>query len=243
MSETFSINYLFRFDNGEEQEISLLLDEHTLALIARQEPVFPFWAELPFHQCRVCPLHPETTPHCPIAVHLTRIVNIFKDHASSEDVLVEVTDSQRCYLKRTSLQNGLSPLMGIIMVTGGCPVMDPLRPLVRFHLPFASMKETEFRIISMYLVAQYFRARKGKTPDLSLSGLQQIYDRIRVVNKAFAERLRSASSKDANVNAIVILDCFAKGVPFAVKNALRDFEHHFDMYFGELSLKDSGRKP
>jgi hypothetical protein len=75
---------------------------------------------------------------------------------------------------------------------------------------------------------------------LSLSGLQLIYDRIRVVNKAFAERLRSASSKDANVNAIVILDCFAKGVPFAVKNALKDFEHHFDLYFAELSLKDSG---
>ena len=230
MSETFSINYLFRFNNGEEQQIPLLLDEHTLALIARQEPVFPFWTELTFHQCNGCPLDPATSPHCPIALHLARIVDIFKDHISCEDVTVEVTDSQRRYSKETTLQTGLGALMGIIMVSGGCPLMDPLRPLVRFHLPFASMEETEFRIVSMYLVAQYIRAGKGKTPDWSLAGLQQIYDRIQLVNRAFAGRLRSACSKDANVNAIVILDCFAKGVPFAVKTALRDYEHYFDLY-------------
>lgn len=108
--------------------------------------------------------------------------------------------------------------------------MEPLRPLVRFHLPFASMEETEFRIVSMYLVAQYFRAKGGKTPDWSLEGLQEIYNRVGVVNRCFAERLRSATTKDASVNAIVILDCFAKGVPFAVRTTLRDYEKYFDSY-------------
>jgi hypothetical protein len=116
------------------------------------------------------------------------------------------------------------------MVTGGCPVMDPLRPLVRFHLPFASMEETEFRIVSMYLIAQYLRQKAGKTPDWSLEGLQVIYDKVQDVNRCFAGRLRAATTKDASVNAIIILDCFAKGVPFAVRTTLREYEKHFEGY-------------
>jgi hypothetical protein len=109
--------------------------------------------------------------------------------------------------------------------------MEPLRPLVRFHLPFASMEETEFRIVSMYLVAQYFRDKNGKDADWQLAGLQEIYNKVKDVNIYFAKRLRSATSKDASVNALVILDCFAKAVPFAVKTTLSDYEKHFESYF------------
>lgn len=233
MPGAFTITYRISFADGEVREIPLLLDETSLALIAEPEPSPPFWTELAYRQCSGCPLDAAASPCCPIALHLARIVDIFKAHISCEEVTVEVTDSQRRYSKETTLQTGLGALMGIIMVTGGCPVMDPLRPLVRFHLPFASMEETEFRIVSMYLVAQYFKLQKGKAPDWSLEGLQQIYDRIQLVNRAFAGRLRAASDKDANVNAIVILDCFAKGVPFAVKTALRDYQHYFDLYCAE----------
>lgn len=230
MANPVKINYLFRFDDGDKREIPLLLDENSLALVSEVKLAPPFWAELTFHQCSVCPLDPGPHPHCPIAVQLSEIVNAFQEYDSFENVTVEVSDSQRRYLKETTLQNGLGPLMGIIMVTGGCPVMEPLRPLVRFHLPFASMEETEFRIVSMYLIAQYFREKKGKKPDWSLDGLQLIYNRVGDVNKSFAERLRCASRKDASVNAIIILDCFAKGVPFAVRTTLRDYEKHFDSY-------------
>jgi hypothetical protein len=120
--------------------------------------------------------------------------------------------------------------MGIIMVSGGCPVMDPLRPLVRFHLPFASMEETEFRIVSMYLIAQYFREKKGEKPDWSLDGLKEIYNKVGEVNISFADRLRAATKKDASVNALIILDCFAKGVPFAVRTTLSDYEKYFEFY-------------
>ena len=157
-------------------------------------------------------------------------MDTFRDYYSYDTVTVEVNDGQRRYLKETSLQNGLGPLMGIIMASSGCPVMDPLRPLVRFHLPFASMEETEFRIVSMYLIAQYFRNKKGEKPDWTLDGLQEIYNKVGEVNKSFAERLRSATTKDASVNAIIILDCFAKAVPFAVKTTLRDYEKFFESY-------------
>ncbi len=230
MQNHIKIEYLFRFRNGETREIALLLDESTLALDCEIKCTPPFWSELPFHQCSVCPLDPGLHPHCPIALQLAEIVGIFRDYDSYDEVTVEVSDGQRRYLKETSLQNGLGPLMGIIMASSGCPVMDPLRPLVRFHLPFSSMEETEFRIVSMYLVAQYFRVKNGKEPDWSLYGLQEIYNKIGDVNKFFAERLRSASAKDANVNAIIILDCFAKGVPFAVRTTLRDYEKFFELY-------------
>ncbi len=230
MPQPMEISYLFRFNNGDTQEIPLQLDGDTLALVSGPNRTPPPWAELTLHQCKVCPLDPGSQPHCPIAVQLGGIVDTFRDYDSFETVTVEVSDSQRRYLKETSLQNGLGPLIGIVMATGGCPVMAPLRPLVRFHLPFASMEETEFRIVSMYLVAQYFRAKKGEEPDWTLEGLQLIYDRVREVNRSFADRIRFATSKDASVNAIIILDCFAKAVPFAVRTALRDYERHFDTY-------------
>lgn len=230
MPNHIKIDYLFRFNDGEKVEVPLLIDENTLALVSEEKSMHPFWAELTFHQCSVCPLDPALHPHCPIALHLCAIVDTFRDHDSYDDVTVEVSDSERRYLKETSLQKGLGPLMGIIMATGGCPVMEPLRPLVRFHLPFASMEETEFRIVSMYLIAQYFREKKGEQPDWSLEGLQVIYNKVREVNKAFAERLRSATTKDASVNAIIVLDCFAKAVPFAVRTTLRDYEKFFESY-------------
>lgn len=230
MPHHIKIQYLFRFKNGETREIALVLDENTLVLVSEKNSTPPFWSELTFHQCSVCPLEPGLHPHCPIALHLSGIVETFLDYNSYDEVTVEVSDSQRHYLKETSLQNGLGSLMGVIMVTGGCPVMDPLRPLVRFHLPFASMEETEFRIVSMYLIAQYFRAKYGEKPDWSLDGLQVIYNKVGEVNKSFAERLRAASTKDASVNALIVLDCFAKAVPFAVRTTLRDYEKYFESY-------------
>ena len=53
-------------------------------------------------------------------------------------------------------------LIGIYMVTSGCPIMDKLRPMARFHLPFASTEETIYRAISTYLLGQYFLEQKGK---------------------------------------------------------------------------------
>jgi hypothetical protein len=229
MANRLKIDYCFRFRDGRLLAVPLLLDEESLALVSDPVQTPPAWTELAFQQCTVCPLSRDQC-HCPIALQLSGIVESFKDHDSFEEVTVEVSDSQRRYLKETSLQNGLGPLIGIVMATGGCPVMEPLRPLVRFHLPFASMEETEFRIVSMYLVAQYFRTQKGETPDWSLAGLQTIYDRVQEVNRCFAERLRGATSKDASINAIIILDCFARGVPFAVRTTLRDYEKHFDSY-------------
>jgi hypothetical protein len=105
--------------------------------------------------------------------------------------------------------------------------MDQLRPMVRFHLPFASMDETIYRAVAMYLVGQYFRMRKGKKPDWELEHLSETYQGVAQVNKGMSERLRHASTDDANVNAIAILSTQGGMVPMFMEHSLRDMEHLF----------------
>ena len=228
MSLPSTIQYKFSFQSGESKEILLQLDKETYSLIPMGEHVPPSWANLNLHTCQDCPLEPATHLYCPIAVQLGEVVEIFKNHNSYDEVTVEVVDSRRSYHKKTSLQEGLGSLVGIIMATGGCPVLAPLRPMVRFHLPFATMEETEFRMISMYLVAQFIRQKKGMQPDWTLEGLQAIYNKVCGVNQSFAKRIRAAAQNDVGINAIVILDCFAKAVPFAIRTLMKDYEKNFD---------------
>jgi len=65
------------------------------------------------------------------------------------------------------------------------------------------------RILSTYLLAQYFRQKKGLEPDWALKNLKEIYENIRILNRAIKKRLKKVGEGDANVNALVGLDVFA----------------------------------
>jgi hypothetical protein len=120
------------------------------------------------------------------------------------------------------------------MVTSGCPIMDKLRPMVRFHLPFSNAAETTYRVISMYLMAQYFRNRKGVEADWKLGGLVKLYEDIHLVNTHFLERLNQIETLDASANALIILDCFANQIQMSIgENDLGEFETLFTPYFEE----------
>jgi hypothetical protein len=113
-------------------------------------------------------------------------------------------------------------LIGIYMVTGGCPIMEKLKPMVRFHLPFATIEETKYRAISMYLLAQYFLYQRDSQPDWDLKKLAETYENIRIVNESFCKRLRTIEGKDANLNAVVVLDIFADSVNFSIDSRMVD---------------------
>ena len=98
--------------------------------------------------------------------------------------------------------------------------MDKLRPLARFHLPFADTEETVFRALSMYALAQYFRRQKGSETDWDFHGLRRIYRQVNSVNVDFAARLHNNSISDATTNAITSLDCFAQEVDFSITEAM-----------------------
>jgi hypothetical protein len=231
MSDNLSIVYTFTFSNNQNKQFDLTLDRSTLSLKKTRAGAPPHWTLLHQHQCKICPLKAGSINCCPVAINMADIVEEFKEYLSHEHVHVTVTTEARTYSKETTLQEGLSALKGIIMVTSGCPVMEPLKPMVRFHLPFATMEETVFRMFATYLVAQYYRRHKGMTSDDSLEGLEKIYADVAGVNKCFANRLQEAARKDANINALVNLDCFAEMVPLSAEDLLAEIEPDFAAYF------------
>lgn len=227
MAEDFKIVYAYRFEDGTTLKFDLLLNHETLALTLEKPAVLPEWTLLTRNQCAICPLDKRLIAYCPVAAHFSGVVEKFKKFVSHDKVGVACIVEERTYSKNTTVQMGLSPLLGIIMTTSGCPIMEQLKPMVRFHLPFASLEETIFRMVSMHLVGQYLRKQLGKPAEWSLDGLTRIYAKVGQVNNDFADRLLSAAQNDVNVNALVNLDAFAKMVPLAAESMLRKITPYF----------------
>jgi hypothetical protein len=230
MENIMIITYAYIFRNGSKKTFPLALDKADLSLLSETPTNPPLWTLLNFCKCGNCPLEESKHACCPVALNLAGVVEEFKDFVSHEQAQVTVTVEERTYSKDATVQQGLTPLLGIIMTTTGCPIMEQLKPMVRFHLPFASLTETIFRMASMYLMAQYLRTLEGKTAEWSLDGLAKVYAEVGKVNRDFAQRLSAAAKKDANVNALVNLDCFATMVPLAAEDTLREIRPYFAAY-------------
>jgi len=159
------------------------------------------------------------------------LIELFKDVRSYDIVDVIVETTERKYFKnKTTIQRTLGSLFGIIMVSSGCKELDKLRPMVRFHLPFATIEETVYRTTSMYQLAQYLRSKRGLEPDLDMKVLLSIYQKIHEINVNFVRRLQKATEMDANLNAVAILDTFSQMIPLGIKDTLKDFENLFSPY-------------
>lgn len=223
-----AIDYEFTFDDGETIAVDVRLEPDTLGLIRDQERTPPDWARRESIGCKVCELASETHEYCPVARNLVDVVERFGGHFSYQKVKVRVTTAERTVLGETTLQHGLSSLTGIYMVSSGCPTMNKLRPMVRFHLPFATLEETTYRAASMYLLAQFLRWQQGLEPDWSLDGLERIYADVHQVNLAVARCIRQAAARDANANALVRLDLFTDGVAFSIRAALDDLHYLYE---------------
>ena len=224
--KTYHYRYKFRFPNGLEKNFEVVLKADTLGLVTNKGLPKPDWTKLAYHQCANCPLGEEVT-HCPVAVNLSTLVETFKDAISFQDIHVRVVTERRDFEAKTTLQEGLSSIIGIYMVTSDCPVMDRLRPNVRFHLPFASEEETIYRAISMYLTAQYFRMRNGEQPDWELKKLAEVYRGVSEVNRGMTERLAAASTKDANVNAVIHLSTSSQTLDNFLEHCVKEIEYLF----------------
>ena len=215
-------HYTFIFADGTQMEFRIELDGKNLNLIETENKPRPEWTKLNFFKCPHCSLDGEKHQFCPVATNLTELVDAFRGSISYKEVDVTVETEAREYKKHTSLQKGLGSLIGIYMVTSGCPVMDKLKPMVRFHLPFATVEETKYRAISMYLLAQYFKHTQGLEPDWDLKHLVRIYSDVRTVNRAFCKRLSNIKVEDASINAVTILDCFADSILFSINRDMLD---------------------
>ena len=230
--------YNFAFQDGTEKKFDIVLDEATLELVLEGVNPKPEWTKLKYSQCGNCPL-PDTVEFCPAAVNLAGLVDAFSDSVSYKAADVTVETSLRTYFKKTTLQKGLSGIIGIYMSTSNCPVLSKLRPMTRFHLPFANSFETFFRSISSYLTAQFLLMRQGQEPDWDLNGLQEIYKEVNTVNKGMTARLSQATAKDANINAVVILHSFGDGITYFIESGLTDLEPMFEVFLKKNGSSDS----
>jgi hypothetical protein len=213
-----SVVYVFAMADGRSFRFEVRPDRPATSLpdgLAEAE-----WTRLAFHQCPGCPLDTAQHRHCPAALDLQAIAGAFRDLISYEQTRVEVTTPERTFVKQCDVQTGLRALMGLVMATSGCPVLAKLKGLAHYHLPFATVEETTFRTVSLYLLRQYFVHRDGGTPDLELRGLLEFYERLQDLNQAFQERLRAASQRDANLNAINSLFALAAVVAIALEEHL-----------------------
>lgn len=227
----YGIRYTFRLSDGSEERIDLQLDRISMQLTGTESEARPDWTRLGFHQCPNCPLSPEQHPHCPLALNLVGLVERFDGLLSHDKVELEVVTEDRTVTQTTTAQRGISSLMGLVIATSGCPHAAFLRPMARYHLPLASREETTYRATSMYLLAQYFLKKAGATADLELDGLTKIYRELGTVNSSIAERLRAATTSDSSVNAIIVLDVYAKTVELVIEESLERVKHLFAPYF------------
>ncbi len=226
-----TFRYIFTFPDGRQDVFVIQLDGNTVDLLQEPQKELPEWTRLGVSQCPNCPLAEQEHPRCPAAVSLVGIVERFGRSLSIEQVEVRLETEARTFVKRASLQEAVSSLIGLYMVTSGCPIMGKLKPMARYHLPFSTLEETRYRVLSMYLLAQYFIAKRGRSPDWEFKELIRLYEEIQTVNSHFFKRLAQTDVEDASLNAIVRLDAFAGSIAFTVdQQLLEELERLFRSY-------------
>ena len=226
----YRVEYHLSLEDGARHRVVIELDAETLALRAPPRDGLPEWTLLDAQKCDHCPLTSGPEARCPLAVSLVDVARLCTDLASIEAMDVQVVKPERTISARTTTQRGIAALMGLVIPASGCPHTAYFRPMARFHLPLATEEETIYRATSMYLLAQYFRAQEGGTPDLALEGLLEIYERMHTVNMNIASRLREAVEKDSSLNALVLLNLFSKALPDTIEYSLDEIRYLFRPY-------------
>jgi hypothetical protein len=215
------IQYDFKFGDGREMEFKVSPSRTSNKM---QRETLPEWTLLEFHKCPNCPLDTNKHEHCPAAVDLSAMLELFNDIYSFERVEVTVTSIQRTVYRECDIQTSLQSLIGLVMASSACPVLTRLSSMAVNHLPFASHEETLYRTCSNYLLSQYFKKRNGEEADLELDGLRKLYDDLQSLNQCFVKRFKSSSKKDANMNALVRLFSVAALVKVALDEGLDSLE-------------------
>lgn len=202
--------YTFEFTDNSTKTFRFSIDPKSLIINEDKETSEPEWTKMENFKCQICPLSSDEKPHCPLAKQLVNVIDFFSDFPSFHEAKVVVQNYERIIYKHTTVQLGVGSLMGIIMASSGCPIIGRLKPLVKFHLPFASLEETEYRVLAMYVLSQYFRYMRTGQADWNLERLRKGYKEIQDVNRNIVEKLSEVEMSDASRNAVVTLSNFAE---------------------------------
>ena len=227
MSETHAIRYRFDLPDGSTKTLDFTFGavDFKLQNAPLEDP--PFWTELGFSQCANCPLDKRQTAHCPAALQMASAVEPLKALVSFDTLGVTVTQAERTVHARISAQQAMSSVLGLIMATAGCPWTDRLRPMARFHLPFASELETVYRSVCMFLLA---RDMAGVSGAHGYAALCAHYENLHLVNRGMSRRLGAAAQTDPARNAMALLDAYTTLLPAALESSLEELRPLFDAW-------------
>jgi hypothetical protein len=227
MSETLRIRYRFDLPDGSQRTLDFGFDGSDFRLSNAPPSEPPFWTELGFNQCANCPLNELEYAHCPAALQMVTALEPLKALVSFDTVGVTVVQTERTVYAETSAQQAMSSVLGLIMATAGCPWTDHLRPMARFHLPFASEAETVYRTLCMYLLA---REMAGTNGSRGFAALEELYKNLHIVNRDMSRRLGAATRTDPARNAMALLDAYTTLLPAAIDCSLEEFKPLFDAW-------------
>jgi hypothetical protein len=211
-----NITYLFQLSSGTEVRFDVALNRPPAS------GELPDWTLLERDQCPHCPLRAGSGARCPAAADLAHVVPKFAHLASFENVLVRVIHARFEAHKRTDAQTALSALMGLILATSGCPILNRMRPLAHMHLPFATQTELVYRLASMHVFGCFLDGVKA-----DLADLRKLFDDIDKLNRAFATRIKRAIQRDANINALVMLHSRGMMVSLSMEENLKRIREWF----------------
>ncbi|MCK9604962.1 MAG: hypothetical protein M0R33_00745 [Methylomonas sp.] len=222
--------YKLSFADDNRLEFSINIDKTSNSFIPSEQKPPPAWAALDYQQCSNCPLSKNEMPHCPVAANLVPLIELCGSMKSYQTLTLEVATPERTISGETTVRRAISSILGLIMATSACPHTEFFKPMARFHLPLASDEETIYRTTSMFLLAQYFLNKDGKSFTMELDQLTRIYKELQIINRALARRLRAAISEDAAVNGIILLDLLTQSVAWSIEDGLESIRYLFKRY-------------
>jgi hypothetical protein len=227
MSAAHRIRYRFDLPDGSQQVFDFHFADPDFRLTNPPPAEPPFWTKLEFNQCANCPLNVAEHPHCPPALQMADTVARLAALVSFDTVGVTVLLEERTIYQEISAQHAMSSVLGLIMATSGCPWTDLLRPMARFHLPFASESETVYRSLTMYLLA---REMLGADVGVGFDSLEELYGNLHLVNRDMSRRLGAATRSDPARNAIAMLDSYTTLLPAAIADSLDELRPLFESW-------------
>ena len=221
------ITYRFFAASNATLTVEMFFEKKTFRLTLPEGSPHPDWAKLAFNRCPNCTL-PKDAAYCPAALGIANFLPAFESRVSHEKAVIEVESGHRTIVSKSTFQTGMASMIGLVCATSGCPLTKFLRPMARFHLPFADEQETLFRSFATWLLMSLVRQRStGDAEPITLEGLKDNYRALSVMNTCLGNRIRNSVSRDAALNAVVILDLFAQIAPDNIDGDFEDIMEAF----------------
>jgi hypothetical protein len=236
--QQYHIRYEFRFNKGQVELFDIPIDSKSLLLLWPLPEKQPAWTILEYKQCLCCTLKKDAEPYCPVAKNISKVVSRFTGFISHEKCIVSCKTPERTYQKKTSVMEGLSSILGIVMATSRCPIMEIFRPMARFHLPFSTVEETLVRSTSFYLLRQYFKHNNKRSSDFNLKHLQGHYQKLKLLNEGLLARINALKGKDSDKNALLVFHSITEILSLEIETHLQSIEYLFSDQPDNSGLKD-----